>query len=885
MKRKIFAAFFAALVCAVPMSGQTSLPAGAAPMIVTSHLQDINYRERTLCPDIAANVAYETSCDQDWVTVINKGGRIYLHVAANYNPMSRTATVSFKNAEHGITQTMSIVQGADESVNEIPSDITVKPSSGTGSAAASGNPFSYSFDGKLSTFYHTAYSGSNAFKVSETNPAVLTYNFSNVERIDYVNYVPRQDGSSNGNFGKVEVYYRLQGEKSFTLYDTYDWGKSSSVSVVNFDKLGGLKNPASVQFKVYSGEGDYASCAEMQFFEKSDDASLSEFDIFGDDVYSTLREGVTETDIKKLTNPFVKSLAEAIYSGTYSTKYRVAEYPCLLSVETLASMWNTPGKYYDQFAGVTGISFAPGTYAVAVSGLPAGKSATLKIVAWYNGYEGSNFDGGNPQTTTFTLTNGINKIEYNPAANLTFSGSYKSDYDGLAYIDYHASENPESQPAIKVHFIKGVVNGYLSEDMTNDEMYTLLGEAKNKHMDVVSAKAHAVWTSKGLRNYCKAVDGSLGYRQYMNVLDSLVQWEHDLLGFTKYNRLPNNRTFAYVNYTYYMFQGGYGVSFHVDQESRILNCNTLINKDDDAIWGLSHEWGHQHQMHPYFCWSGMTEVTNNMNSYYNIMKMGYRTSDKINNWASARKHMVEDNWSGTTMTSGQRTNAYDAASRYSWCDDYNKLCLEMKDNAMTTQADNVLRAPAVTEISGGETLCPFIMLYAYFTKNGFPDFAPDWYEALRQTDQEGGSTIEKKDGYDKYELVASAQNGNKNDAIAKLNEKYPNSVWCKYITKEHCAQKDNAMPYVLNFIRKTSRLSGYNLFPYFERWGFLRNVALGIDDYGMGYSLFPKAAYDEFKADMDALVADGTLKAMPEDMVEAVSTTEDLFQSKPMFPN
>ncbi len=36
---------------------------------------------------------------------------------------------------------------------------------------------------------------------------------------------------------------------------------------------------------------------------------------------------------------------------------------------------------------------------------------------------------------------------------------------------------------------------------------------------------------------------------------------------------------------------------------------------------------------------------------------------------------------------------------------------------------------------------------------------------------------------------------------------------------------------------------------------------------------------------MDALVADGTLKAMPEDMVEAVSTTEDLFQSKPMFPN
>ena len=113
----------------------------------------------------------------------------------------------------------------------------------------------------------------------------------------------------------------------------------------------------------------------------------------------------------------------------------------------------------------------------------------------------------------------------------------------------------------------------------------------------------------------------------MNVLDSLIVWEHDVLGFTKYNLVPKNRTFAYVNYTYYMFQGGLGVSFHVDQESRVLNCNTLINRDDDAIWGLSHEWGHQHQLHPYFCWTGTTEVTNNVNSYYNVMKMGYRTSE------------------------------------------------------------------------------------------------------------------------------------------------------------------------------------------------------------------------------------------------------------------
>lgn len=137
----------------------------------------------------------------------------------------------------------------------------------------------------------------------------------------------------------------------------------------------------------------------------------------------------------------------------------------------------------------------------------------------------------------------------------------------------------------------------------------------------------------GLYKNCKADDKkSLGYRQFMNVLDSLVVWEHEILGLHKYKHNVQNRTAAYVNFTYYMFQGGRGVSFHVDQEPRVMNCYNLIHSDNDAIWGLSHEWGHLHQMTPYFNWAGMGEVTNNMKSYYNIMRMGFRQSDKINAW-------------------------------------------------------------------------------------------------------------------------------------------------------------------------------------------------------------------------------------------------------------
>ena len=316
-------------------------------------------------------------------------------------------------------------------------------------------------------------------------------------------------------------------------------------------------------------------------------ADHAEYAIFGDKVYSTLREGVTEEDLAKLTNPFIKSLATQLYNGTYKTDYRVADYKCYLAPPVLAARWNTVGKQYNQYEGATGINIPKGKHAVIVSGIPEGESATLRVCAWYVGKVGTNFDGGDPQTTNYQLVNGVNIIDY------------KNAWDGLAYVCYYTLDNPAQKPAIRVHFVNGEVNGYLSPDKTNKEMHELCKNAKNYCMDAVGDLVHSVWTSEGFYKYCKATDGTQGYRQFMNVLDSLVKWEHDLLGFGKYGLLetPQNRTFAYVNFTYYMFQGALGVSFHRDQEPRVLNCRTIMTRDDDAIWGLSHEWGHQHQIY------------------------------------------------------------------------------------------------------------------------------------------------------------------------------------------------------------------------------------------------------------------------------------------------
>ena len=859
------------LIFAVPAAAQTETSKEEAPILVTPFEQEVSSLERTLCLDIVANIPFEVSNDADWIKIRkDNDGDVFVHIQQNFLNEPRVAKITFNNTEKELTRTFTLTQEADQSVEFLPTDKKLKPfRASDNNHQDNGSTVQQTLDGDYTTHYHSRWSGS---PISPANPAILTYEFKNVDVLDYINYVPRTDGG-NGCFGEVEVYIKQQGDANYKLFNKYDWKKDGSTKTIRFKD--GLKNPAAIQFKVLTGSNNFASCAEMEFYEQA--KMDGDFGLFEDEVFSKLKAGVTEEDIEDLSNPFVKSIAYQLYNGTYSTDYRVAEYECILSYITLSELWNAPGKHYDQIQGVTGINIpAHSKTAVVVSGIPEGMNVQLKVVAWYVGKIGNNFDGGNPNTTPFALHNGINVIDY------------KHNFDGLAYICYYADKDPEKYPNIKVHFVNGQVNGFLSPEKTNEEMLQICKNAKNRCMDVYGKKVHAIWESDALAKYCKSTTGGLGYHQYMNVLDSLITWEHRSLGLEKYNRIPKNKTMAYVNYTYYMFQGGFGVSFHMDQQRRVLNCKNLIESDDDAIWGLSHEWGHQHQMHPHFTWSGMSEVSNNMQSYYNIMKMGYRKSDKINAWKPARNHFLRDQeYDSGTKVSEARQGAYADREHFKYSPELYKLFNEMSNATISPIATNKTKGLAYAEVGVGEMLCPLIMLHNYFTTHGKPDFMPDWYEALRQSDDPNGSQIEKKGEVDKYEIIASCQNWNKNGKLAELREKYPNSCWVKdnYITEDHCVRDDNAAPYIMNFCRKVSRLSGYNLFPYFEQWGYLRQVALRIGDYGTKYFAITENMYNEFKADLDALVESGELKEMPEGMVESISNSPDWFQPRPNIKN
>ncbi len=668
--------------------------------------------------------------------------------------------------------------------------------------------------------------------------------------------------------------------KAETNYNNY----SRQATVLFATADGSLKRPLIVEQEAESSIKDLTS-SNSELLNRCNA-------LFTDEAWTELKPEVTQDDIDRVGNVFVEQLATALLNGTYDKTYRVNRFDCILSTTALAALWSCPGKSYDKFEGVTGIHVpANTTIGVCVSGIPSNLRPVLKIVAWYIGLDGESFDGGDPVVKEYSLHNGFNLIDYN------------YEWGGLAYVTYSDDTDPEAYNPITVHIVNGIQNGILTPDKTNDEMYAICQNAKDLHVDCRGSKVHSVWTADGLLTKCKTDKGlPKAYHQLLNMLDTVVQWEHDLLGFTKYDRIPKNHSFAYTNYTYFMFQGGLGVSFHHNQEVKILNVRNLLYTTDE-LWGISHEWGHQHQMHPYFCWAGTAEITNNLNSYYNIMRVGNKNSGFTKNWGTMLNYFVEHNGGMTKNLARTKMKGKQSHWRFS---QKMKEVVESMTDVIPSFATDPMHSQCIWDFikyDGNDksqpadpvlALTPFVKLLTWcYIDLGLTDIAPDFYESLRRISQEGGSDIEKSLGWDKYELIALAQNSNALGAYQKLVEAWPTSCWVvdNYLNNGDVAATYNTTPFVLNYIRKWSRLAGYDLTPYFDAWGFFRTVAIHQQDYTDGSFIMTQDMIDEFKTDMQALVDDGTLKALSEQQLhdllyqEPFNTTSRQTFKTPTIPN
>ncbi len=742
----------------------------------------------------------------DWISPTVTNGQITLRIDENKTAMTRKANLAVRS-ELGATTNFTVEQpgwqfAADAQATYDAMFVTPVRSvdacgNPRGRANASNESIEKSYDGDANTIYHTSYQG---FLTSDSKQwPVLEYYFEDGANIESVLYIPRQDsdGTRNGNFGLITVEVdNGDGWKAISA-EPIDLKMASNSSTIALPEAmqDGVKG---VRITVRSGFSSaahcsnadgysLASCAEMKFKKKG--FVDHDHDVFADEICSALKPDVTAERIASMTNPFYKQLAELMFNGDYESTKMVSTHNAVMSPQTLAEQWNAPGKCYDQSQGVTGAVLAPGRHVILVSGIPEEKGSVGMVMIRWHGHE--QYQDENDKTVSwyaerfnYTLVNGINIIDV-PTPQREERKIVEGHDLGLVYINNFddAVTTPEegARRAVSVHVVGALYNGYLSNLKTNAENQKTLDNAVYPCMDCLGTRVHSVWQTSALKSHAAGQ-----YVRYINLLDQIIVWEHRVLGLEKYDRVPENRTMTYVNYNYYMYQGGWGPTFMYDTQWRVCNPDLLMNSDSDAIWGLSHEWGHQHQMAPYFRWTGMAEVSNNIFSAYNVLHMGYdvRTNREryhYSKWhafngqpATIDKIFLQDNYNrdisapsedGETKTANAednivmslRTDAAKAAKAgraFWWCDELKQFALDQPkypskrfesdktysgapadtwnpantgDPRNTVNPRTALNAIEAYSSNNGELiLAPYLYLMYYFSEEQ-PDRLPEDY--------------------------------------------------------------------------------------------------------------------------------------------------------------
>lgn len=194
---------------------------------------------------------------KEWCNVEKDGDSLLITTAKNETQDIRKATITIATA--GKKELIFVTQLQKALVS--PDNIKLTISGGEASSqetAGENNRFANSYDGNLNTIWHSKWSETNKF------PFTLTYHLENADELNYIVYYPRNYGY-NGNFGKIEIQALTEGATDFVSVMEYDCGKKRTESKIMLPRP--VIKPKSIRIIIKSGEGGYASCAEMEFYK------------------------------------------------------------------------------------------------------------------------------------------------------------------------------------------------------------------------------------------------------------------------------------------------------------------------------------------------------------------------------------------------------------------------------------------------------------------------------------------------------------------------------------------------------------------------------------------------------------------------------------------
>ena len=479
---------------------------------------------------------------------------------------------------HAQNSFLNLVPTTGALIESIPDDTYIRPERATTSSAQSGEGITRACDGDMSTLYHSSWSNT---------PFPVTLNFlfaRSVSQINYLVYYPRQEGS-NGNFKEFELWYSLRNDgKPLIKYGDFDFKGRGQPTQIRFDTP--LPNPDTIRFVVKSGENNFVSCAEMEFYQADTSLDMSFLtDIFADSICSELKPGVTEEEIKDIPNPFFRQLASNLQNENYDREFRVQEFRAWEHPDKKAKL-NKTGSYSVR-DNPAGIYVSKDEYLAVFVGDTYGQSPAL--------FTQDLSTGGLGTQRTYFLKQGLNKI--------------RATAGGLVYVQYF-DDLGAAAPKIKIHFATGAVNGYFdSQKHQASDWSRLLNKAVSPDFDVLGEFTQLTFPVACFKNL---TDG----KAYIDNWDQLVVYEHEFMGLYKYpDHKFQNRMYCHIDYNpdaSWM----YATSYHTGYHSGTMNDIVTDNWHKNSVWGPAHEVGHVNQVRPDVKWLGMTEVTNNIYSLH-----------------------------------------------------------------------------------------------------------------------------------------------------------------------------------------------------------------------------------------------------------------------------
>lgn len=541
---------------------------GTAPNILSDvKARTISPSEQNLVIKITANIPYEVSNRSTWLslqsdTVTTRGmavSELHYLVQANTGLATRYDTIQLQGnvADTLITLQIPIQQEMGNLDNVLADDIKLEV---TEAKLVQGKQYKdYSpdrtIDGELRS------TGFASDVVSEPKNVIIDYTMKqDVGRVDYIKLHQYASASvKNGNYlTSGRLFYKSETVEEWTPCGTFDVNGEGVVPSLMFDV--GVQNPLQFRLeldltsagKVTLGEFECYQLAEENRFDLVSDAQY-----FADGVFSKLKEGVTQEDVKKITHPIVRSVAQELLNKVYSTEFRSRTYhSCKNPSWTETDLSIGKRSVCDN---PTGLFFRKDReYVVFVSG--KGESdMKLYLKDWRK----------NGKEQTFSLKEGVNMLC--PQVN------------GMGYVQYW-SETDEPLPDVHMHVCFGNEIGFwdLRAGHTDKDWNRILSMASSNSerfgiadclMEVLGNHVQLINTVQVFNEYCPD-----NIEEFVETYDKVLQSQYTMMGLDKNQVVLNNRLLGIPSWSDNISWNGTGVLFP--------NEGILFDKEnqEDGIW-------------------------------------------------------------------------------------------------------------------------------------------------------------------------------------------------------------------------------------------------------------------------------------------------------------